>query len=254
MYYFYRLFEIDENMQRQLITDDVICCDTREDAKKHIIELHGNYPFRKPKYSNHKDKYYYLAESNSYWYKYHHEQYEYRCDVCGKEVIIHGEKNLYPLKNKYGQYCSEHCKKIHTQKMLEIKKQECPWINENDHILVKDKDKNLVGYIYRITNKHSLKSYIGKTIKPPLFRWWQHLKSDCKFERDNISDLVFEVLEIVTYDKNIESSLYKSGEEKLARREMFYITHFDTKDHGFNVMIEKSKIINDYQLELNLQI
>lgn len=34
MYYFYRLFEIDENMKRQLITDDVICCDTREDAKK----------------------------------------------------------------------------------------------------------------------------------------------------------------------------------------------------------------------------
>ena len=112
--------------------------------------------------------------------------------------------------------------------------------------------------IYRITNKKTLKSYIGKTKKPPLFRWWQHLKVQNKFEQSDITDLVFEVLEIVTYEKELESdNIYKDGEDKMARREMFYITHFNTVDEGYNTIIETSKVDpiigNDYQLSLKLE-
>ena len=250
-YYFYRLFEVDIDSWngKKLITDDVIIATNRESAKKTIIQKHGDFPFRKTKMMISGEKYYYLTNSNEYWYKFHHEKYHLKCDVCGKEFDIEGSRNLYSFKNKYGTYCSNECKEI----IIKLVKQNHPWISKNDHLGVpEDKEANLAGYIYRITNKRTLKSYIGKTVNAPLFRWWQHLKTSGKFDNYNISDLVFEVLEIVVYDeKNPNDALnYTSKEDKLSHREMFYITHNQTINYGFNKMLEKSKIEDQLKLKL----
>lgn len=204
-YYFYRLFEVDIDSWngKKLITDDVIIAPNRESAKKLIIQKHGDFPFRKTKMMISGEKYYYLTNSNEYWYKFHHEKYHLKCDVCGKEFDIEGSRNLYSFKNKHATYCSNRCKET----IIKLVKQNNPWIN---------------------------------------------LKTSGKFDNYNISDLVFEVLEIVVYDEKnpTDTHNYVSKEDKLAHREMFYITHNQTINYGFNKMLEKSKIEDQLKLKL----
>lgn len=38
------------------------------------------------------ERYYYLSDSNEYWYKYHHEEYKMKCDICGKVFTVIGGK------------------------------------------------------------------------------------------------------------------------------------------------------------------
>lgn len=249
----------DENFKdRQVIYQDTIKCDSKEDAKKVMFEKFGKIPLRKTNKLKDGDLYGYIAESDEYWYDHYHKKYTYKCVNCGKEITVEGKFQYGMLSNKYGHYCSSECKEKYYDVMHKIELENNPWIVKDDHLgIPKDYDSKLVGYIYRITNKRERKSYIGKTINAPLFRWWQHLKSDSeKFDRWNITDLLFEVLEIVTYDKNLPcDEFYKDGEDKLARREMFWITHEDTAnpEKGYNKMIETQKIGNVYQLELQLE-
>lgn len=267
-YWFIRVFKIDENnvdinsfgskINRLLIFENVVYVESKEQAKSIIFEKFGNIPLRKTGKLQNGDLYAYIAKSSEYWYKYHNQEYTITCSHCGKTKKIIGSKNLYSFSNKYGNYCSKECRDEYTSLMKQIEQENNPWINNNDHLgIPKDDERNLVGYIYRITNKREHKSYIGKTIHPPLFRWWQHLKSDSKkFNRVNITDLLFEVIEIVTYDSNLEcDNRYKDGEEKLAYREMFYIKHYDltNPEYGYNKVIETSKIGNTVQLSLNLE-
>lgn len=259
-YYFYRMYRITSVCdEKEVVFQDVIQSEDRESAKKYITDKHGKAPFRKPKNCKADDFYYYLADSDKYWYDYHHRIYHIKCSACGKEIEIEGEKNLYLHKNRYGDYCSAECKNTYTKRMDELREKNNPWISEDDHFLVPAKSRScLVGYIYRITNKRTEKSYIGKTRKPALFRWWQHLKVDDKFERNDITDLLFEVLEIVEYDPELESDAqYEDGEDKMSRREMFYITHYNTIREGYNSMLETSKadesMLDNYQLSLELE-
>src|SRR5690606_11361936 len=95
------------------------------------------------------------------------------------------------------------------------------WISDSMHSLT-NKNKKLVGYIYRITNKHTMTSYVGKTIKPPLFRWWQHLQLDEKFEQKDLTELLFEVIEIVYWnDNHLDTIKYNNENEKLSDRERY---------------------------------
>jgi uncharacterized protein YneR len=239
MYYFVRFYEIDEEQwdDRNLIDEDVFEATDREIAKKYCINTYGNHPFARSKKDN---RYFYLTDSSLYWYEYHHKKIDIKCDYCGKETQILQKNRIH---NKFGEYCSRDCMEKHYDELVNTIENENLWISETDHLgIPKDNDYNLIGYIYKITNKNTLKCYIGKTIKPPLFRWWQHLKVDNKFERANISDLVFEVLEIVTYDEKIEKNKYQSGGEKLSRREAYYIHLFDCLEEGYNIKNEIEKI------------
>ena len=264
MYWFVREFELVKNTEiegereRKIIFQDVFKEDSKEKVKEKIFEKFGKIPMRKTKDIHVGDKYGYIANSSEYWFNYYHKTFSFKCSYCGKEVTVEGEHKYRDLSNKFGHYCSLECKNKHLEEMLKIIHENRPWIEKDEHLAIpKEVDVNLVGYIYRITNKKEHKSYIGKTINAPLFRWWQHLKSDSKkFERVNITDLLFEVLEIVIYDKTLPSDdIYLSEEDKLAKREMFWITHKDTidPDKGYNKMLEKCKIENFYQLELNLE-
>lgn len=267
-YYFYRVYEYNEDYynDKEVIYQDVLKCENREQAKKMIVDKHGNNSFRKPKQLKVGDKWYWLTDSHEFYYKKYHDIYHIKCDCCGKEIDVK-KKELYHLKNFCGEFCCEDCKDKYTKEFMLNYQKNNPWIDESDHELVEkyvsDK-RHLAGYIYRITNKKTMKSYIGKTTKPPLFRWWQHLKNGRDFEHGNdIANLLFEVIEVVTYDKELEKDKYSSKEDKLSHREMFYITHNNTynEDFGYNKMVEKSKVdddkyfevYGDFQLTLNLE-
>lgn len=192
-------------------------------------------------------RYFYLCESSLYWYDYHHKKIEIECSYCHKKAEMLYRKKIY---NKFGDYCSYECMEKHYKELVNTIENENLWVSEDEHLgIPKDNDYNLVGYIYKITNKNTLKCYIGKTIKPPLFRWWQHLKVDKKFERANITDLAFEVLELVTYKEELEKDKYKSGSEKLSDREAFYIHLFDCIEEGYNIKNELEKEDNQLSIE-----
>ena len=92
-----------------------------------------------------------------------------------------------------------------------------------------------MGYIYRITNKRTLNSYVGRTIKPPLFRWWQHLEVDGKFSESDLSELLFEVIEIVYFgDDPLDLIRYTKEDDKLNERERYYIDYYELVENGFN--------------------
>lgn len=212
---------------------------SREQAKQYVINKYGKLPFRKPKQHKVKDKYFYLTTSNLYWYDMHNKKHKLVCDYCNQEYIQIGNTRASKMFNINGKnICSVECY-LNYKRELEIKYNSMGnkkyWVGQNEHPLT-DPNKALAGYIYKITNKISMKSYVGKTIKPPIFRWWQHLAVDEKFEQQDLSELVFEVLEIVYYNENDEWDKFNYGnaENKLSEIERLYIDHFDTVNNGFN--------------------
>lgn len=93
-----------------------------------------------------------------------------------------------------------------------------------------------LNYIYKCTEKHSGKCYIGKTRNAPFFRWWNHLtKSSSPFgvylRGTKLSDWTFEVLEELP--PNIDDS-------EVFRIESEYINKFDSINNGFNSLISSS--------------
>ncbi|MFW6247204.1 MAG: GIY-YIG nuclease family protein [bacterium] len=247
MYWFIRLYEYNTDgedfslyggyKKRSLIDETVLESPSRDEAKAKAKELFGDYPFRLTK--NNKingQKYFYLCKSNKRWYDYHNKELEIVCDNCKKYKKVKGEKNIwskyYTLpqnennsENDYSiaYFCSFECKSKF-EKMLEEEKTK-NWVFRDTHLLVggmKTLNK-LVGYIYKITNKNTGLSYIGQTKDSPVFRWYAHLKEDDnKFQRNNICDLCFEVLEVVCKPNS------------LSEREQYFINLYDTIEHGYN--------------------
>ncbi|HIW32430.1 MAG TPA: GIY-YIG nuclease family protein, partial [Candidatus Paenibacillus intestinavium] len=172
------------------------------------------------------NNYIYLTESDRYWYDRQYKEIEITCNGCMETKKIIGAKNIHLFQNN--EYCSEECREAAKTEYYQ------EYISENDHVgLSRYKDDEVTGYIYKITNKRNMKCYVGQTIKPALFRWWQHLKIEKKFEQVDISDLVFEVLEVVTYNINADK-LYANAKDKLNKREAFYISLFDSVEEGYN--------------------
>jgi hypothetical protein len=199
--------------------------DNREEAKKYLSNMYPNMHYRKPKLHTIDSKYIYLTESSQYWYDRQYREVEVACNGCMRTKLITGTKNVKYFQNK--EYCSDDC--------LEKAKKEYyqEYISEEDHIgLSKYKDE-LVGYIYKITNKRTMRCYVGQTIKPALFRWWQHLKINKKFEQEDISELVFEVLEVVTFNSKTDS-IYLNEKDKLNKREAHYISLYNAVEEGYN--------------------
>lgn len=95
-------------------------------------------------------------------------------------------------------------------------------------------------YIYKITEKGSQKSYIGKTRNAPFFRWWNHLtKSASPFglylRKTQLSDWTFEVLEVLP--SNIEDA-------EVFRIESEYIVKFNSIENGYNSLISNKDAVN----------
>lgn len=122
------------------------------------------------------------------------------------------------------------------------------YIHQDDHFGIGSLNREqIIGYIYKITNKRTMASYVGQTVKPPLFRWWQHLKVDGKFEQADITELVFEVLEIVTFNPTSDG-LYENVKEKLNKREAYYIRLYDCVEEGYNAVQPKEVEVDLFTL------
>lgn len=88
--------------------------------------------------------------------------------------------------------------------------------------------------VYRIQNKLTNKSYVGKTTKEFTFRWYQHFKisSSTKFRtainESKLSDWLFEIVEVLeNYNQNKDREL-------LQEREQHWITFYDSVNNGYN--------------------
>jgi hypothetical protein len=101
-------------------------------------------------------------------------------------------------------------------------------IDKNKSVSYRIKNKNtLHNVIYKITNKHTHKCYIGKTKNAFFGRWYSHFKNrmQTKFGKEiemySIVDWTFEVLEIV-YEQDINE------------RERYWINEFNSVENGYN--------------------
>lgn len=107
-------------------------------------------------------------------------------------------------------------------------------------------------YIYKVTEKATGKSYIGKTKNAPFFRWWEHLKHSrspfgLHLRNTDLKEWIFEVLETLQpYVK----------EKEILRIESEYILKYDSINNGYNSVISNKDagIINSINEEVDLEV
>jgi len=142
--------------------------------------------------------------------------FEFRkCLECDKSFRVIDLYNDHCEKYKGHDYCSWLCKEA-----------------QKGRLAVDTSISAAFGtVIYRIHNKKTLKSYIGRTSQAFTLRWWQHfahpsgtpfhdaIKESC------IEDWTFEVLERV------------GAGECPAKREQFHIDQHDAQGNGYNTAI-----------------
>lgn len=106
-----------------------------------------------------------------------------------------------------------------------------------------------LNYIYKITEKSSGKSYVGKTRNEPFFRWWNHLRHSSSpfglyFRTTPISNWTFEVLDIMPPGSD-DSDVFKLESE--------YIRKFNCIENGFNRTISNKEVrpeTNQLQIQI----
>lgn len=101
-------------------------------------------------------------------------------------------------------------------------------------------------FIYKITEKSTNKSYIGKTRNAPVWRWWNHLKTNVspfglKLRNTPLSNWTFEVLEELPCDTSNENVLLIESK---------YMLQYDSIKNGFNSVISNKNAIQDSQHKL----
>lgn len=160
---------------------------------------------------------------------------EWVCVGCGQ---VH--ENKYLSKPRlFSQYGEEHlfCRTTYEEKnpcvdLFKGKVNESGEEPTDNHRYI---DKSSPTYIYKITEKSTGKSYIGKTRNEPFFRWWSHLTHSRSpfgvyLRSTQLSDWVFEVLEVL--DPSIMDA-------EVFKRESEYIHQYDTIANGFNMMVSQ---------------
>lgn len=168
-------------------------------------------------------------------------QGEWTCASCGQ---VH--ENRYVSKPRYssrlfgddvlfcrsgidGELCLSNYKK-EKYKNVEL---------QDDLNYVKSDSPN---YIYKVTEKSTSKSYIGKTRNAPFFRWWNHLThSNSPFglylRKSKLSDWTFEVLQELPAE---------TDDSEVFRVESEYIIKYDSINNGFNSVISnKNTLVSD---------
>lgn len=106
---------------------------------------------------------------------------EWICDYCGH--VHENEYTSKPLRSSRYQglrFCSKDY--LTGNDIYELPDCFGRWKREvgySDNVTLADNsnyvDRNSLNYIYKITEKATGKSYIGKTRNAPFFRWWDHL-------------------------------------------------------------------------------
>lgn len=148
------------------------------------------------------------------------------CQQCQQKFKVIEKYHI----NKPGggsTFCSSECgQKFNEAERIKKRSEPTDNISEGIHNPV----------IYRIFNKITNKSYIGKTKQAFTFRWYLHFfqyKKDTKFytaiENSNVTDWTFEVIESIVIPEKVEDD-----ERYILERETFWINHYDSVRNGYN--------------------
>jgi len=214
-----------------VVEERLIEAKDKKEVKQYLLEKYPQF-FQKEKVYEKETK-----DTAQFFYVVIFELYDYErkivennipwvCDHCG-----HKHENEYisnPVKNErlYGD--KKFCKSRDggSYCMDEYKNCEMP----DDQYYVKSDSPN---YIYKITEKSTNKSYIGKTRNAPFFRWWNHLSHSSTpfglyFRKTKLNEWTFEVLMILP-SETPDSEVFSFESE--------YIIYFDSINNGFNSLI-----------------
>jgi hypothetical protein len=169
---------------------------------------------------------------------------EWKCASCGQ---VHENKYIdSPRKNErlFGDnvlFCrsdDDICYNSYLKKKYSISGD----IPDDTNFIKKDS----LNYIYKITEKSTSKSYIGKTRNAPFFRWWNHLTHSRSpfgmyLRQTKLSNWTFEVLE------ELPPSM---SDSEVLRIESTYILKYDSIKNGFNTLISDKSVVPVDQLKL----
>lgn len=210
------LFSSYSKVFNEEITEDIYCCEDREQFKSYIRDIWGNdIPFRASKKLE-SGKYYCVIIGECWNPEDHFNLVEYNCAYCDSKVKTRHYRPIkvdnWTIKNSlYGiddykekHFCCSKCLYEYIEREKnKLKLERCDdvntelWVSQSMFA-----NNDIIGYIYRITKKSTGEFYIGQTCHIPIFRWGQHLKTS-RFPEDKIDDYAFEVLEIVPKGKNL---------------------------------------------------
>jgi hypothetical protein len=96
--------------------------------------------------------------------------------------------------------------------------------------------ENVKPCIYKITNRQTKMSYIGKTTRPVTLRWWQHFSqtANTKFHKvievSSITDWTFEVVEVLEIKSQDPAKMHR----EILIREQYWIDKLGTITDGYN--------------------
>jgi rRNA maturation protein Nop10 len=169
-----------------------------------------------------------LVPTESYYEE--HFLPERTCTVCGERYTILIQRNLGIYASK--DTCSPECRVHNRPKVPEY-------------------FDSLDGYkkpvIYRISNKNTGLSYIGKTKQPFTLRWWQHFfhptttKFHLEIQKSQVEDWTFEIVETLAKE---------ATDQHIAAREQFWINFYDSLNYGYNSTSAMTEPEPDNQLSL----
>jgi hypothetical protein len=213
---------------RDLIKD-TIKAETKEDARKKVkqeFELDTDLPMRiqrkniKPnslvlKLYEHDGKYF----SKDFFD-------EKECEVCGKKYTM---IEKYNLAGSYGDY--DLCSKICEAKKYKERDRDYDNYNYSDTV------------VYKITQISTGKIYIGKTIRSFTLRWWEHLKSSEWVAGIDVTDLIFQVIEVLPKS---------TCNDEILERETYWINHYNSVNNGFNSHVSKKEDPEKDQLRMDV--
>jgi hypothetical protein len=133
-----------------------------------------------------------------------------------------------------GDFGSNHCMNEYKKRMYEGVE-----LPDDEHYINKDS----LNYIYKITEKETNKSYIGKTRNAVFFRWWNHLKHSSSpfgiyLNSRPLSDFTFEVLEVLPAG-TIDTDIFRIETE--------YMMKFDSIANGFNTVASNKLAQAEYK-------
>lgn len=175
------------------------------------------------------------------------------CKHCNNTFYVIDKYNDKNCLNKGFEFCSDECKieyneikkyMFNDRQNLLYEINNIEKIDENieiDNIIEKHLDnKKTIPIIYKITNKATNLSYIGKTIQIFTLRWYQHFyqKGNCKFhnaiKNSNLIDWNFEIIEIVKIPKNAKT--INEIDTIILERERYWINYYNTINEGYNTL------------------
>jgi len=259
--FIYRIYEVNIGKIKRsdsILNQEVMIAESREAFKENIRLLYPNIKFANNGKLKDGDIYCITISDNCYNPENYLTILEFECSHCKKtfksnQKLLHKYQGTYEFRNNnilpeilnnYQTYitdlcfCSKTCELEHKQDIIKMLEDESALKYADDDFIpdvfiTKDTftSSSRGGYIYKITKKSTSEFYIGQTAYIPIFRWGQHLLTE-RFSIHNISDYIFEIIEVVE-DRKI-----------LRDRETYWITRYNDEfpDLILNIVIPKEKI------------